>query len=161
VAPSQSPSQLLSAEAMVMEPDHFERFVQRAALAMGPLAHSLCLRIALHTDDLSLAHALLAESIPDPAQRQAFLAQAPAPSSSRLAAPAWFGWRSLLESDACACRAVQDCAVFVWPAAVLRPILARCAAADLQAFAALLQQDEADGAALSAERLVAWARAEA
>ncbi|WP_141287352.1 mechanosensitive ion channel family protein, partial [Ideonella azotifigens] len=61
--PSQSPSQLLSAEAMVMEPDHFERFVQRAALAMGPLAHSLCLRIALHTDDLSLAHALLAESI--------------------------------------------------------------------------------------------------
>jgi hypothetical protein len=54
---------------------------------------------------------------------------------------------------------VQECAVFVWPAAVLQQILARCAFSDLQAFAALLQQDEAEEAALSAERLTHWAQA--
>jgi len=79
---------------------------------------------------------------------------------------AWFGWRSLLEADACACRAVQECAVFVWPAAVLQQILARCASADLQDFAALLQRQAGEGAEagateLSALRWSLWARSSA
>ena len=151
------------ADTPLMPPESFDRFLGLGALAIGPLAHSLCPRIAACTDDVSLAHEVLAESIADGERRQAFLSQAGTRPTTRIGAGAWFGWPALLglEDDEPVCRAARECAVFVWDADALRGILLRASASDLQSLAELLQARAAGTAELSAERLRAWADATA
>ncbi len=150
-------------DAPLMAPESFDLFLSRSALAVGPLAHSLCPRIAGCTDDVSLAYEVLAESIDDGARRLTFLLHSRALPTTRIAAGSWFGWRALveLEDDAYTCRAAQECAVFVWGADTLRQILIRASTTDLESLAALLQGRDPGVRGVTGERLSAWASATA
>lgn len=148
-------------EAVRMDAKSLDLFVNKSARAIGPLAHSLCLRIAAWTDDLGLAHALLAESIHDDNRRNAFMADVPAQRMTRLDSGAWFGVPRMLELEEAShtCAAVQECAVFVVSEAALRQVLVAATQADANAFAAYLQGHAVGCKALSGAQLKAWTRA--
>jgi len=133
--------------------------VHRGALAIGPLAHSLCLRIAAYTDDLSLAHEVFADAIHNSERKKAFMEQMPPQSKIRLEACAWFGWSSMLglEDPAHRCRAVEECTVFVWTEAEVRHLLAQSSPPDLQAFTQFLQRYSPACEELPSTHLQAWA----
>ncbi len=146
-------------ESVRMSPENFDLFVHRGALAIGPLAHSLCLRIAAYTDDLSLAHEVFADAIQNSERKKAFMAQMPPQSKIRLEAGAWFGWSSMfgLEDLAHRCRAAEECAVFVWTDADVRHLLTRTTAQEVQAFSQFLQRRSPACEVLSSAHLQAWA----
>ena len=141
-----------------MDSESFDLFVRRGALAIGPLAHTLCQRIALCTDDLSLAHEMLADSITDTERRKSFMAQSPAQPKTRIDDGSWFGWSGLLEldEDSHVSCAGQECAVFVWADEPLRQLLGRATERDLQVFTEFLQTQAVGCQALSVEHVTRW-----
>ena len=151
------------ADGSLMAPESFDLFLNRSALAIGPLAHSLCPRIARCTDDVSLAYEVLAESIDDGERRLTFLLHSRTLPTTRIAAGFWFGWRALveLEDDVHICRAAHGCAVFVWSADTLRQIILRASTPDLESLAALLQGRDIGVREVTGERFSAWANATA
>ena len=146
-------------EPVRMSTENFDLFVRRGALAIGPLAHSLCLRIAAYTDDLSLAHEVFADAIQNGERKKSFMEQMPPRSNIRLEAGAWFGWSSMLglEDLEHRCSAKEECAVFVWAEADLRPLLAQATAQEVQAFTQFLQKRSSACERLSSTHLQAWA----
>lgn len=152
-----------STESMLMDSQSFDLFVHRSALAIGPLAHPLCLRIAGFTDDFGLAHVLLAESIPDETKRKHFMADIPAERMTRLVAGSWFGLPRLfgLEETAYNCKTAQESALLVFSAITLRKALQAATESELHAFASYLQTRARGCETISESTLSNWAVAEA
>lgn len=138
--------------------ENYQALLVEGSLALGPLAHNLCRRIAALTDDPHLAYRALAESIPDPAQRRQFLEQAPPQTNRIVHAGDWLGWPHVLglEADVLACRAGNCCTLLVWPAATLRHALAAAAPEAVERLAAALRSQAPGCAGLDAPRLRLW-----
>ena len=87
-----------------------------ASRALGPMARNLCEQIATLTEDPFLAYRAFAQSIPQPEQRQRFLANAPAQPSVVLHAGDLFGWANVLglEAEPPVLRVTQGCSMLCW-----------------------------------------------
>jgi hypothetical protein len=69
---------------------------QRAAIFIGPIAHTLAARYGAQTDDPFVVSRALAEHIPDSEDRKRFLREAPECPCRRLLPGTLFGWAALL-----------------------------------------------------------------
>ena len=136
----------------------YKALLREATLALGPLAHDLCKRIALLTADPHVAYHAVASFISEPNQRSAFLAHVSVQPNRSLAEGDWLGWAHVLqiESDAPACRANDACALLVWSPAVLRAALDAASLEDLQALAHLLRAQAPGCESLSVLELQSW-----
>ena len=119
----------------------YQVLLREATLALGPLAHDLCKRIALLTADPHMAYQAVATFISEPRQRAAFLGQAAVQPNRCLAEGDWLGWAHVLgfESEIPACRANEASTLLVWSAPVLRDALKTVSSAELQALASVLR----------------------
>ena len=136
----------------------YQALLREATLALGPLAHDLCKRIALLTADPHVAYHAVASFISEPNQRAAFLAHLSVQPNRSLTEGDWLGWAHVLqiESDAPACRANDACALLVWSPAVLRAALDAASLEDLQALAHLLRAQAPGCESLSVLELQSW-----
>lgn len=136
------------------------RLLQEASLALGPVAHSLCQRLAMLTDDAWLAWRAVAESIPDAAQRAEFLARGPAQSSRAVLPGDWLGWARALgqEGDAMPCQAVHGSTLLVWTPEALRASLKHVPDADLIELARLLRATAPGCDSVDGDVLRRWCR---
>ena len=94
----------------------FQTLLAHASRALGPMARNLCEQIATLTEDPFLAYRAFAQSIPQPEQRQRFLANAPAQPSVVLHAGDLFGWANVLglEAEPPVLRVTQGCSMLCW-----------------------------------------------
>ena len=146
-------SPLLSEQAV-------RRLLQEASLALGPVAHSLCQRLAMLTDDAWLAWRAVSESIPDATQRAEFLARGPAQSSRAVLPGDWLGWARALgqEGDAMPCQAVHGSTLLVWTPEALRASLKHVPDADLIELARLLRATAPGCDSVDGDVLRRWCR---
>lgn len=94
-----------------------QRMLQAGSLALGPMAASLCQRIAQLTDEPWLAFQAFASTIPDAQARALFLQQGPAQPLRVVHAGEWLGWAQLLgleKSESSSGQTLQDCQLLVW-----------------------------------------------
>lgn len=143
----------------LLDQNSLDTFVRMASLAMGPAARNLCLRIAELTDDIGLAYEVLAESILDAERRKTFTELAPQRLQTRITAGSWFGWAGMLQLDAHPheCRAVQECALLVWPAQAVHAALHQLPQQAQEEFAELLRAQSPGCRTLSLAHLTSWA----
>ncbi len=136
----------------------YQDLLREGTLALGPLAHDLCQRIATHTADPHMAYRAFAESIPQPAQRERFLAKAPKQPNRAVGEGDWLGWAFVLglEPAMPECRASNGCTLLRWSPAVLRAALDAAPWEELEALARLLGERMPDCGGLTTAQLQAW-----
>ena len=136
----------------------YQVLLREATLALGPLAHDLCRRVALLTVDPHLAYQAVATFISEPRQRAAFLGHAFVQPNRCLAEGDWLGWAHVLEFEPGipVCRANEGCTLLVWSAAVLRGVLKSASVSELHALASVLRAHAPGCDSLSNVRLQSW-----
>jgi len=136
----------------------YQVLLREATLALGPLAHDLCKRIALLTADPHMAWQAVATFISEPRQRAAFLGSVSMQPNRCLAEGDWLGWAHVLgfEPEIPACRANEASTLLVWSGAVLRDALKTVSPAELQALASVLRVHAPGCESLNTLRLQSW-----
>ncbi len=136
----------------------YQSLLHEATLAIGPLAHDLCKRVASLTADPYLAYQAVAQSIPSPLEREHFLTSSPRQTNREIGFGKWIGWASVLDLEATLppSRAVNDCTLLVWTPATLRLTLSTASPEDLESLAIVLKINVPGCEELTTSRLLAW-----
>ncbi len=141
----------------MLEQNQFNALLHHGSLALGPVAQSLCERIASLTDDPWLAWHAYAHAIKDSATRQAFLRHAPAQATRALHPGAWLGWSLVLaRGPADESYASQHCSLLSWEPGVFKAILRQAHEEDRARLLQDLQQHASGCAELKMPQLNAW-----
>ena len=138
----------------------YQALLREATLALGPLAHDLCKRIAFLTADPHVAYQAVATFISEPNQRAAFLSHMSVQPNRFLIEGDWLGWAHVLqiESEILVCRANDACALLVWSPAVLRAALDTASLQDVQLLTHLLRAQAPGCEGLSVGQLQTWVK---
>jgi small-conductance mechanosensitive channel len=137
----------------------FQPLLQASTLALGPLAHTLCYRIAAQTEDAHLAYHAIARSIPGPEARQRFLSLAPQHPVETLYPGQWFGWTPTADTQhkhPVHCYAAQDCSILVWQPVALAACLEHATPEALERFARHLHKHAPDCTIATLQGLRTW-----
>lgn len=147
-------------EPPLLDDAALRHLLHEASLALGPVAHSLCQRLAALTDDAWLAWRAVAESLPDAVRRADFLARGPAQSSRALLPGDWLGWARVLgqEPESVPSQAVQGSTLLVWTPEALRGSLRHVPDADLIELARLLRVTAPGCESVDGDVLRRWCR---